>query len=195
MTTLAAPLFRRWRRDCHGAAAVEFALVSMFLVVSLMGIMELGMIYFVSSNMEGAVRDAARYGTTGQTPAAESRAQYIVDIANNRTLGLLSLTTSNVTTKVYGTFAQVGQPEQFTDRNGNGKYDPGEPFTDTNGNGVWDADQGISSTGSAGQIVVYTISYDWPLMFGYMFQFFGGKPTLHLSASDAIRNEPYAPTS
>lgn len=185
--------FRQLIRAQRGAAAVEFALVAGFLIAALLGILELGMIYFVSATMDGAVREAARYGTTGQTPATESRQQYIVDIANKHTLNMLNLTTSNVTTKVYSSFAAVKMPEPFTDKNGNGKYDLGETFTDVNGNGKWDTDQGTNGVGNAGDIVVYTITYNWPLMFGYMFQFFGGNSYVTLSSSHAIRNEPYAP--
>ena len=103
--------FQRFIRNDDGAVAVEFALVSGFLIAALLGILELGMIYFVTSTMEGAVRDAARYGTTGQTPATGTRADQIVAIANKHTLNMLNLTSGNVTTKIYRNFASIGLAE------------------------------------------------------------------------------------
>ena len=48
------------------------------------------------------------------------------------------------------------RPERFTDSNGNGKYDAGEPFTDENGNGTWDEE--IANGGhwitAAGKLVI-----------------------------------------
>lgn len=52
-------LFTSLRRR-RGAALVEFALVLMFLVLILLGIMDLGYVFFVQHNMVHAARDAAR---------------------------------------------------------------------------------------------------------------------------------------
>lgn len=49
------------RQSDRGAAAVEFALVAMLLVMLLMGIMEFGFAFFVKSTLGGSAREAARH--------------------------------------------------------------------------------------------------------------------------------------
>jgi hypothetical protein len=54
-----------------------------------------------------------------------------------------------------------GDPEPFTDLNGNGRWDPGEPFVDWNDNGTYNAglqstDQALTMGGSAGVINNYS---------------------------------------
>ena len=184
---------RKLARQQGGAAAVEFAIVGGFFITALVGILELGMIYLVSATMEGGIRDATRFGTTGQGATPAARAQHIIDVMNTDTMNMLHLTTANVTTKVYKSFGAIGVPETYTDKNRNGRYDSGEPYTDANGNGRFDLDQGIAGTGNAEDIVLYTVSYDWPLMFGTLLPYFGENGKITLSASQAIQNEPYAP--
>ena len=184
---------RELNRQRDGAVAVEFAFLCGFLITALVGILELGMIFLVSSLMEGGIRDATRYGTTGQGTSDTARAQKIVDIMNSDTLGFLNLTAANVTTKVYTSFGAIAPAEKYTDTNHNGKYDAGEPYVDANSNGHYDADPGVAGTGSAGQIVLYTVSYNWPLMFAALLPTLGNNGTITLTASHAIKNEPYAP--
>ena len=176
-----------------GAVAVEFAILAGFLITALVSILELGMIYLVSATLEGGIRDATRYGTTGQGATAAARTQHIVDVMNVDTLNMLHLTSANITAKVYQNFSSIGLPEPLTnDVNHNGRYDPGDGYTDVNGNGRYDLDQGTPGNGNAKDIVLYTVSYEWPLMFGTMFPF-GVNGKITLSASQAIQNEPYAP--
>jgi hypothetical protein len=95
----------------------------------------------------------------------------------------------DMTTLVYDSFEEVGQPEPFTDENGNDAYDDGEPFTDVNGNGGWDDDMGAVGLGGPGEVVVYEMSYDWPIMIPLFRPFFGDYVTLE--ANIAVRNEPF----
>jgi hypothetical protein len=83
----------------------------------------------------------------------------------------------------------VGQPEPFTDENGNDAYDAGEPYTDSNGNGGWDDDMGAAGLGGPGDVVVYSMSYDWPIMIPLFQPIFGDHVTLQ--ANIAVRNEPF----
>lgn len=93
---------------------------------------------------------------------------------------------------VYDSFENIGQPEPFTDQEPmNGVYDQGEPFTDVNGNTTWDADMGAAGVGGPGEVVVYTVSYDWPLLTGMLHSWMGTDGKVPLRASVAVRNEPY----
>ena len=179
-----------WRRR-EGAALVEFALAAPLLIVSVAGVVEIGMIMFVDSLIEGAVREAAREGITGTTPAGVSRADYITQTIVDGTVGLVQPSDITISTLVYSSFTAVGQPEPFVDANGNGKYDAGESFTDINGNGQWDADMGKSGLGGPGSVVVYTATVQWGLVTHLLDNLIGKNGVITLSASTAVRNEPW----
>ena len=153
------------------------------------------MIMFVSSLAEGGLREAARYGITGQSPTASNRAAQIAQIVSDHTQGLVTISPTSLSTKVYPSFADIGAPEEFEDgSNGNpanGEYDEGEDFTDTNGNGQWDNDMGTPGEGSAGEVVLYTLTFDWELMTPILTAFADQEHGLSLSASIAVRNEPF----
>ena len=156
--------FIRVVRDDAGSPSVEFAFAALPLVLMVVGTMEFGMIMFTSTLMESGLRDAARFGITGQEPEAESRLERILEIITERTLGLVDMTTAQVEVLVYPGFGDIGRGEAFVDGNANGQYDPGETYTDENGNGQWDADVGQAGAGGSGEIVVYRMRYDWPLL-------------------------------
>jgi hypothetical protein len=121
-----------------------------------------------------------------------TREQAIIDIVNDRTLGLLNLTADDVHMRVYKSFDQVGEPEPLIiDANHNGRYDPGDTYTDVNGNGDWDADMAAAGAGGAGDVVVYDLAVNWPLLTPLMVPFIGENGLIHLGASIAVRNEPY----
>ena len=183
---------RRLLRRCEGTVAIEFAFAFPVVLLGVVGLMELAMILFVNSLMEGGLRDASRFSITGEIPAGMTREQAIVNIVNDRTLGLLNLTPADVSLRVYKQFDQIGQPEPLiNDVNGNGKYDAGDTYTDVNGNGQWDADMAAGGAGASGEVVVYDITVDWPLLTPFMVPFIGHDGVIPLSASIAVRNEPW----
>lgn len=179
------------RRD-DGVTLVEFALSIPILTVAVVGIMELSMVLFVSSMMEGGVREAARFGITGGSPDGLTREQRIIDIVSDKTLGMLELETSDISTLVYPSFDSVGKPEPYTDNAPeNGAYDEGEDFLDVNGNSIWDADMGAAGLGGPGEIVLYRIDTEWALMTGLLGDVIGDGGTVPLTASIVVRNEPF----
>lgn len=187
---LARLRYLAWDRD--GSAALEFAYAFPIIAMVVVGLLELMMIMFVSALMEGGLRDASRFAITGAMPAGVSREQAIVDIVNDRTLGLLDLTTDDVSLRVYEAFTQVGMPEPLTfDANGNGSFDPGDTYSDVNGNGQWDADMAAAGAGGSGDVVVYNLAVDWPLLTPMLAPFIGQNGLIRLGASIAVRNEPY----
>ena len=182
---------RLWSRK-DGASAVEFSLVAMPLILTIVGIIEVALILFVNVLMEGAVRDAARFGITGFSPSNTDRASIIRDIVRKRTVGLIDMSKVKIETLVYQNFSDIGKPEPFTDQPPfNGRYDPGEPYVDVNGNGKWDSDMGAAGVGGPGAVVVYRVSYDWPVLMGLMKPLIGEAGYVHLSVSTAVRNEPF----
>ena len=185
-------LNRLWRRR-DGVTAMEFALAAPVVTLFVAGIVEVGMMLFALTLMEASVRESSRFGITGASGAAGvSREQAIRAVVDRVTLGVIDMNRLVIQQRVYSSFSAVSQREAFTDANGNGQYDQGEPFTDVNGNGQWDADLGAAGVGGPGDVVVYTLIYDWPLLTGMLNDVLGSNGAVQLRASIAVRNEPYA---
>jgi TadE-like protein len=180
---------RRAVVDDGGKAIVEFALVAPIFLGVTLAILEFSGIMFVQTLLEGGAREASRYGLTGQTPDGISRETMILQIVSENSFGVIDVSELDMTTLVYDSFEEVGEPEPFTDENGNDAYDDGEPYTDVNGNGGWDDDMGAVGLGGPGEVVVYEMSYDWPIMIPLFQPFFGDHVTLE--ANIAVRNEPF----
>jgi len=184
---------RRLLRDERGGSALEFAFVAPMMALLIGGILDVAMVLFVDSALEGGIRDASRFGITGFAPTAVSRETQIVNIVNSRLMGLYVVNGNDVTEKVYANFTDIGQPEPYVDTNGNGRYDLGEPFTDINGNGQWDPDMASAGAGGAGQVVVYQVTINWHPLTPLLLPFLGGSSTIRLAAAMAVRNEPFTP--
>ncbi len=181
-----------WRQvvgDERGKAIVEFALIAPVVLGMLGAVLEFSGIMFVQTILEGGAREASRYGITGSQPEGVTREEMILDIVEGNTYGILDMAELDMETLVYDSFGSVGQPEPFTDENGNGQYDDGEPYTDVNGNGGWDDDMGAAGLGGPGDVVVYRLSYDWNIMIPLFEPIFG--ETVTLQANVAVRNEPF----
>ncbi len=59
-------LVKRLRKDCDGATAVEFAMVSGPFLMLLFGIIAVGLYFFTTFSLENAVEQASRVIRTGQ---------------------------------------------------------------------------------------------------------------------------------
>ena len=182
---------RRLFRCRDGATAVEMALVAPFFFALMIGTMEVAVVMFTNVAIEAAVRDGARYGVTGNTSGSTSREDRLREIISERTLGLVQPTSEDITMKVYPSFAAAGIEEPYEDVNGNGKWDPGEPYTDENSNGARDG--GTPGMGASGEVVMYTISYQLPLIGPVVNDLFG-VTVLNLSTRIVVRNEPWTPS-
>jgi Flp pilus assembly protein TadG len=140
----------------------------------------------------------------------DPRKEMIGLILSQNTLNLIDLDDADVDIKTYDSFSAIKNGEPYTDLDGNGAYSPdydngkdshgnplpkGEPFSDLNCNEHWDG-PGATGTGPgvAGQIVVYTINYDWKILTPFVGPLLGtlknGKYVLPLSASIVVKNEP-----
>lgn len=171
----------------RGNAALEFALVAPALLLLIAGTIELSMVLLTNGSLQSAVARASRFGATGQG-AEQDRLAAISAILRNRTFGLTEIDAAAISTRVYPTFTEIGQPEAFTDANGNGAYDAGEAFVDSNGNGRWDADMGKTGLGGPGDIVLYEVRYKSRLSSAFLEPMVG---EVTYAASVAVRNEPF----
>ena len=184
--------FRRLAACRKGLTAVEFALAAPLVFMTVAGIFELAMVMFVSTLSEGALREASRFSITGFIPPGKTREERILEILGEHTIGLVDMDAAAIDYKVYPTFDDIGKPEPFTDNApANGTYDAGEAYQDINGNGQWDSDMGAAGLGGPGDIVLYTIEYDWEMMTPLVAPFMGTGGKLRLKSSVAVKNEPF----
>tara|TARA_R110000868_G_scaffold266660_1_gene525980 strand:+ start:19981 stop:20679 length:699 start_codon:yes stop_codon:yes gene_type:complete len=185
-------IWRRLRQCRRGVTAIEFAVVAPAVFLTVAGVIELALVMFVSTLSEGGLREASRFSITGFIPPGMTREERILQILGEHTIGLVDMDEATVEYKVYPSFDDIGKPEPFTDNApANGSYDAGEAFQDINGNGQWDSDMGAAGLGGPGDIVLYTIEFDWELMTPLVSPFVGTNGKLTMKSSVAVKNEPF----
>lgn len=185
-------IIRKLKLEQSGTAALEFALVIPVVIALLVGTFEFAMIAFRTSLLEGGLREAARFGTTGSDLAGfATREEAIIAIVNEHSAGLFTVTPLELSTLVYPDFDKIGQAEPYTDSDGNLQYDAGEPFTDVNCNAVWDSDMGLAGAGGGDEVVLYTIDLEIESITGLINHLITDNGKIPLTATTAIRNEPF----
>jgi Flp pilus assembly protein TadG len=172
-----AARIRRLAAARDGAVAVELALIAAPFFALVFGVIELSLIFLVSSSLENATAQAARTIRTGQfqTGGSATAAAFKTSICNS--FGWLqSDCDSNlyVDVRTFTSFASVTAPQPVT-------------------NGVFDPSKLTFTPGGPGDIVVVHAYYQWPLIAPMMSQALenlSGGRTL-ITSTAAFRNEPY----
>ena len=170
-----------------GATLVEFALLSPVLLMLLMGMFDMGYNIYASVLLNGSIQKAARDSTL---ESAASKAHAIDAIVTQAVHGISPNATITFDRKAYANFSDVSEPEDFTDVNGDGTCDNGEPFEDVNGNGTWDTDRGIEGMGGARDAVLYTVTVRYPRAFPIA-NLIGLPPYFETKAQTVLRNQPF----
>jgi hypothetical protein len=169
-----------------GGAAVEFAIIAPVFLLLLLGIFDIGQMAYAKAVLNGAVEQAARNGTleTADTAAADAQVEQAVKpVIPNATFA--------TSRKSYYDFADVGRAEKWTDKDGDGTCDNGEPYVDENGSGSWEADIGKSGNGGAGDVVLYTVTVTYrPIFTAKFMSNYGGTRTL--TATGVRKNQPFS---
>jgi Flp pilus assembly protein TadG len=179
------------RADERGAALVEFAIVAPVMSLLLVGGFDVAHILYTKSALQGIVQKTAR--DSGLEDSADTATQAQIDAKITRQVkALANNSTITITRRFYRTFnaAAAAKAETWTDTNGNGTCNGGEPYVDANNNGVWDSDGGDSGQGGAKDKTVYTVNVSYPHMFP-LWKFIGGSNTVKISASTVLMNQPY----
>jgi Flp pilus assembly pilin Flp len=188
--TLRSPRsIHRLTRDVGGTAAIEFAFILPLLLVAVIGCLEIAILLFLTASIETAVGQASRFGSTGGNGSGISREERVFRMISEHTYGLIDVSKMTLDTLVYPDFADIGQPEPYTDANDNGLYDAGERYIDVNGNEQWDVDMGRAGLGGPSDVVVYRVRYTWGLLTPFVQRLMGAEITQ--TASAAMRNEPF----
>lgn len=184
-------IIRKLLQREEGVTAIEFAVIAPVLLLLLLGIIEFSIIMMVYNVMEGATAISSRLGKTGFTGTGLTREQTILNSITARAGSLITPSSLTVTSKFYKQYDQINDPEPYMDTNGNGTHDAGETYTDINGNGQWDADMGSSGYGSAGDVVVYTVSYPWSIATPIISDLIGAHGIFTITTHAVVKNEPY----
>ena len=145
-------VFRRFRRDDSGSAAVDFSLVAVPFFALFFAIVESGLVFFGGQVLETALQDSARPIFTHQLQdsgltAAQQEQQFKTDLCN-RVAILMSCGSGGVEYDVK--YYQAGTAINLTDPITNGAYDnTGFGFV-------------APPAGSTGTLTVRAY-YQWPL--------------------------------
>jgi len=177
-----------WRalgRDERGSTLLEFGLIAPTFLILLLGCANLGQMLYGKVLLNGAIEAAARSSSTEtrDTTAADTMVRKIVG-------PILPGASYTISRFSYYDYTDVGRMEKFTDGNGNGTCDNGEPYINENGTGGWDNVR-RSGQGGADDVVVYKVVAQYsplfkiPLMPGQWQQ-------ITLTSQTVKKNQPFA---
>lgn len=180
-----APLWhkelQRFASDKRGLAAVEFAMIAIPFFLLIFGLLEVCVIFIMSSVLEHGASEAARSLRTGQfQQAGFDESRFKTDICDEL-FGLMSCDSKlSLDVKTFDDFAGAGNP------------DPIDPAT-----GDLDTGSFMFSPGAQNQIVVVRVFYEWDLIIPVL-----SAPLANMSsdrrllqATIAFRNEPFGNSS
>ncbi|MGH6707510.1 MAG: TadE/TadG family type IV pilus assembly protein [Bradyrhizobium sp.] len=168
-------LLRRFRRNRGGSAVVEFALVAPMFFALLFAIIETALMFYASQVLETVTQDSARMIMTGQAQnAAYTQAQFKTLVCSKVVALFDCVNGISIDVQSYSAFSSVNVANPI---------DASKNFTNPNN----------FSPGTAGDIVVVRIFYQWPILvtkFGYDITNLAGSKRL-LTATAAFQNEPF----
>jgi len=174
--------FARYARTERGSAAIEFAMVAPALFYFLMGIIEVGVIFFAGSMLQNATDDTARRIRTGQLSGALTAVQLKTDICSEVD-GLIS--PSNCAANL------VVDLRDYTNFSGS-SY----PSV-TNANGTLNTgNMKVQATADCNVVLLRTY-YPWNIMTPLLSSLLQSMPggIYLLTSSAAFRTEPYTSSS
>ena len=172
-------------RDQRGAAVVEFALIAPTTILLLMGLFELGHTMYVQSVVNGAIQEAGRDSTIEGADLRSLEAQVrkrVGTITPNAEISFKRAFHSN--------YALIDRLEPFTDVDGDGRCNNGDPFEDLNGNGIRDRARGIDGQGDARDVVVFEVNVLYDRLFP-MPSLSGWSPKNTVQGRTFLRNQPF----
>jgi len=171
-----------------GVTIVEFALIAPVLLLMLFGLFDLGYNMYTVEMLQGAIYNAARQSTL---EGASTKQASIDNVVTRAVHAVVPGATLSFNRRAYANFTAAGQPEDYTDLNGDGTCDNGEPFEDANGNGNWDRDPGVAGFGGARDAVLYSVTVNYQRPFPIMRLIPGQTSNFTLTANTVLRNQPY----
>lgn len=164
-------------RNRGGAAAVEFALLALPLILLIFASMQTALIFFYDQALQTGAQKAARQLLTG------------------------SVQTASMTQDQFKQVVCANLPPQFTCANVMVDVEASQSFQATNTNPLtptYDANNNVTNVwqytpGNAGDIVIMRVMYDWPVLGGPLAVGLNNQPNnTHLLVATAVfKNEPF----
>ena len=177
-------------REQRAATVIEFAIVAPVLCLFLVGAFDVAHTLYMRATLEGIVQKTARDSgietSIGDLTSIDNKVRtQIRALAANSTIA--------ITRKSYRTFSDVkaARAEDWTDTNGNGRCDMGEPYSDANSNSVWDADGGNAGQGGAKDRTMMQVAVTYPRLFP-LNNFVPVAKTVTVVAKTVLQNQPYS---
>jgi Flp pilus assembly protein TadG len=178
-------LLARFARAERGATAVEFGLVALPVLVMIFGLLELALVFLVTTTLDTATQFAARQIRTGafQVSAANTRADFKTLVCSGMTW-LSSKCATDLWLDVqtfsdFNSLATVAPVNPTT-------FNPSDPLHPT---------PTCFSTGQPTDIVLVRAYFEWdlftPLLNNALENMGSGSGKRLISATTAFRNEPY----
>ena len=169
---------RRWLAaiDTSGAAAIEFAIVGSAFMMMLLASFEFGYMLFVQSVLDNAARDAARLIRTGQAQMSSNPTSTFQTLLCNDVGSLIGCNSIIYQAQAFNAWTDA-QTSMNT-----------PPTRSANGNFV---SNGFNA-GAQGQILVVTVTYNYPFLTPWIARVMGGGTNSALLMSTVVfQNEPY----
>ena len=166
--------FSRFLRDIKGATALEFALVATPFLFTFFAILEVAIIFFVSSALESGVQEASRTIRTRELQLSGGGLAEFRQLVCDATSGFIKCGADlNVDVRTYPAFADADM----------------SPPVDVNGNPI----PGPFNPGGPQQVVVVRVYYVWKVYtpgLGLILGNVGSTNSRLLLSTAAFRNEP-----
>jgi Flp pilus assembly protein TadG len=151
-----------------GTTAIEMALIAPVFFMLFAGIIEVSLMMLTQHLLESATYNASRLGKTGYVTTGNTQAQMVTASLTGELSALaplVDITQISLTTTAYNTLSALSTA-------------PGS---------------GTSGVGTAGQIVVYTVSYPWHLFTPVISNIIGdANGNITLTSRMVVQNEPYS---
>lgn len=152
-------------KNTEGNAAIEFALVAPALLLLMVGIVEFGLIMFVSSVIENAATSASRIGLTGRDGTggygeSAARNTFVTNEINRFAGGIIDVTKVHFNPVVHGDYSNAGNT-------------------------------GTQGLGKGNEAVTYRVTYDWVFFTPLIGQFFPPNGTYTISSTVIVKNEDF----
>ncbi|ODU21486.1 MAG: hypothetical protein ABS87_06560 [Sphingomonas sp. SCN 67-18] len=184
----AQTIFPQLRSDKRGATAIEFGVVAPVLILTLLGLSDLGYRVYAQSILDGAMQKSGRDSTLETNVTTDAGAELDAQVAKAvRTIAPNA--TFETSRKSYAEFGRIRR-EDYPDANGNGVRDVGECFEDLNGNGKQDDDPGKVGQGGADDVVVYDVTVTYPRLFP-LGKIMGWPAKQVIKGRTILKNQPY----
>lgn len=180
---------RRLLGDSSGVTLVEFAFVAPILIVMIMGIFDMAHTQYTNALLSGTLQKAGRDMTLENAGSQQAATDERV---RNQVLKLVPAgATVEFERLSHFDFADIDEPEEFSDDNGDGVCNNNEVFADANDSGQWEPNRGRDGIGGARDAVLYRATVTYPRLFP-MYELIGMPNEVTLRSTTVLRNQPFA---